>query len=435
MTSQERGSGPLVVLDDDPTGTQAVAGVPVLLDWDDGLVAETAAASPRSLHLLTNSRAYPPERARAIVRDAAAAAVRALGRPRLALRGDSTLRAHLLEEYLGLCEAVHDGRTPPLLLVPALPHAGRITVGGVHYLVRDGARIPLHETEYAADPAFAYSDARLLRWAEERSNGFFPAEAGREVHLGRLRVDGAGAVAETLLELHGAGTPAVCAPDAETLADLEMIARGLRLAEELGAEVAVRSAPTFVGVVAGNLARGRVDPPAAGAGLLVVCGSYVPSTTRQLAELTEAHPGSLVEVDVLALVSRGRDAEVARAAQAAGRRLERDRFAVLATPRERPAGTDNLASGERIANALAEVAGRVEPAPGVVLAKGGITSAVTARHGLRARRGTCLGPVVDGVALWRLERPGGDPVPYVVFPGNVGDERTLLEVCELIVRG
>jgi len=26
--------GPLIVLDDDPTGTQAVADVPVLLEWD-----------------------------------------------------------------------------------------------------------------------------------------------------------------------------------------------------------------------------------------------------------------------------------------------------------------------------------------------------------------------------------------------------------------
>ncbi len=33
-----------VVLDDDPTGTQAMSGVSIVLDWSDGAIA---AASPR----------------------------------------------------------------------------------------------------------------------------------------------------------------------------------------------------------------------------------------------------------------------------------------------------------------------------------------------------------------------------------------------------
>jgi uncharacterized protein YgbK (DUF1537 family) len=258
MTGQGGSSGPLVVLDDDPTGTQAMADVPVLLEWDRELVEETAAADPRAVHLLTNSRAFPPERARLLVRDAVAAAIAALERPELALRGDSTLRAHLLEEYLGLCEAAHGGRTPPLLLVPALPHAGRITIEGTHLLERDGRRTPLHETEYAADPNFRYSDARLLAWAEERSGGFFPAGDGREVELERLRAEGGSIVADALAELAATGAPAVCAPDAETIGDLEQIAAGLRLARDAGVEVVVRSAPAFVGVVSGALAKERV---------------------------------------------------------------------------------------------------------------------------------------------------------------------------------
>ena len=59
----------------------------------------------------------------------------------------------------------------PLLLVPALPASGRVTVGGVHMLERDGARVPLHETEYARDGALSYSSADLAAWADERSGG------------------------------------------------------------------------------------------------------------------------------------------------------------------------------------------------------------------------------------------------------------------------
>lgn len=413
MTPPEPGQ-PLIVLDDDPTGTQAVTDTPVLLEWDAELVAE-AANGARAVHLLTNARAFPPERAHAVTLDGARAAVDALGEPRLALRGDSTLRGHLLEEYLAVCDARFGGRRPPLLLVPALPHAGRITVRGVHLIERDGTRTPLHETEYARDGAFAYSDARLLRWADERTDGLLGAAAGREV--------APAGVAEAILELQGQA--AVVATDAETLDDLEAVAEGLRTAEREGAEVVVRSAPTFVGVLAGNLARGRAAPPTAEA-LLVVVGSYVPQTTRQLAALAARHPESVVEVDARALASESPQAEVERAAREARARLDSDGLAVLATPRQRPEGTATLEAGERIAAALARAAGAVG-AP-VVLAKGGITSAVTARVGLGARRATCRGPLVDGVALWELE----DGTPYVVFPGNVGGDGTLLEVVELL---
>src|SRR5205823_1204879 len=328
------------------------------------------------VHLLTNSRAYPPEQAYAIVRDAAEAAVQALGRPRIAMRGDSTLRAHLLEEYRAVVDAAFPGRTPPLLLVPALPHAGRITVGGVHLLERDGRRIPLHETEFAADPSFAYDDARLLQWAEDRSGGFFPAEAGRELHLRALRADGSEAVARALLELVESGSPAVCVPDAETLDDLALIAAGLQAVEAAGADVVVRSAPTFAGVLADNLASGRVPPPDAHGRLLVVCGSYVPMSTRQLAALVDAYVGSLVEVDAVALAGADPAAEVERAARGATRRLDADGLAVVATPRERPEATRSFEAGERIADGLARVIRAIDPPPGAVVSKGGITSAV-----------------------------------------------------------
>jgi uncharacterized protein YgbK (DUF1537 family) len=433
MTGLRDAAGPLVVLDDDPTGTQAVARVPVILACNPAVIAATAATSPTAIHLLTNSRAYPPEQARELVREAAAATIEVLARPRFALRGDSTLRAHLLEEYLALCDVAYAGRTPPLLLVPALPAAGRITAGGVHYLVRDGRRVPLHETEYARDAGFAYSDACLLQWAEDRSGGFFQRAGGREVDLERVRSGGPTVIADALLELADAGRAAVCVPDAESLDDLAVIAEGLGLAEAAGAEIVVRSAPTFVGVASGALATERARPPAPGTGVLVVCGSYVPSTTRQLEKLIDAYPRSLVEVDVVALASDGRKAEIDRAAGEAARLLALDGLAVVATRRERPQDLRDFASGQRVATGLAEVVGRIEPLPGVVLAKGGITSAVTAKHGLAAETGIVVGPLVDGVALWHLHLSRGEKMPFVVFPGNVGDERTLLEVVELVL--
>ena len=165
---------------------QTLAGIRVLLAWDDPGRIAGALAGRRSVHLVTNTRALEPDEARTTVAAAARAALGAVPGTRLVLRGDSTLRAHLLEEYLGLCDALDRGR-PPLLLVPALPSAGRVTREGVHLIERGGRVEPLHETEYAGDGVFAYSSARLLEWAEERSGGLFPASEGRELHLDELR--------------------------------------------------------------------------------------------------------------------------------------------------------------------------------------------------------------------------------------------------------
>ena len=261
----------VVALDDDPTGAQTLAGVRALLSWSPGRVA-SALAGRRAVHLLTNARALPADAARAVVSSAAAAAVTGAAGAHVLLRGDSTLRGHLREELLALREVADPEGAAPLLLVPALPSAGRVTVGGVHLLERDGVRTPLHETEYARDGAFAYGDARLLRWAEERTGGLLPAAHGRELHLRELRAGGAEGVAAAIADLCAAGRPAAFAPDAETAADLALLAEGYARAAAAGARALVRCAPALVGVLSGTTARGLVPAPSAEEGVLVVDG-------------------------------------------------------------------------------------------------------------------------------------------------------------------
>jgi uncharacterized protein YgbK (DUF1537 family) len=314
-----------------------------------------------------------------------------------------------------------------------LPDAGRVTVGGVQFLERDGRRTPLQETEYAADPAFAYGDARLRVWAEDRSHGYFRAADGIEVPLTALRGDGAQCVADALQELSESGVPSVCVVDAETNADLEIAAAGLSLARAKKIPVVARSAPAFAAIFAGSVAATQQPPPRADRGLLVVCGSWVPTTTAQLRLLVRAHPNALVEVDAVALASIAPDREILRAADAAQASLGKNGIAIVATPREFSPVARDLAAGERIARNLASIVAQIQPFPSVVLAKGGITSAVTARHGLGVRLAQVVGPIAGGVSLWHARATNGEIVPYIVFPGNVGDEESLLRVVDRIL--
>jgi uncharacterized protein YgbK (DUF1537 family) len=215
-------------------------------------------------------------------------------------------------------------------------------------------------------------------------------------------------------------------PDAETEADLRVIARGLRAAEEARIGVIVRCAPAFAAVLTGSGARAPAAAPRGDRGVLVVCGSFVPATTAQLEALARSRPGAAIAADARALAGEAWRDEADRLAGDARDRIDRLGLAVVATGRVREPALVDPDAQRRVATALAHVARRVRA--GVVVAKGGITAAVTARAGLDARVARVIGPILPGVALWRL----AEGTDYVVVPGNVGGPGLLADVVAAI---
>ena len=247
------------------------------------------------------------------------------------------------------------------------------------------------------------------------------------VPLERLRRSaGANDVAAAIAAAAALGRPAAVIPDAETDADLRTIARGLRAAEEARIEAIVRCAPAFAAVLTGSGARAPAAAPRGDHGVLVLCGSFVRASTVQLEALVQAYPGAAVAADVRALAGDAWSAEVDRLAEAARERIDRLGLAVVATGRVRDPTLADPDGQRRVATALAQVARRVRA--GVVVAKGGITAAVTARAGLDARVARVIGPILPGVALWRL----AEGTDYVVVPGNVGGPGLLADVVAAI---
>jgi uncharacterized protein YgbK (DUF1537 family) len=68
-----------------------------------------------------------------------------------------------------------------------------------------------------------------------------------------------------------------------------------------------------------------------------------------------------------------------------------------------------------------------------VVAKGGITSAVTLRAGFGVDAADVVGPVLPGVSLWHAEAREG-PLEYLVVPGNVGDDDLLVRLLDAVTR-
>jgi uncharacterized protein YgbK (DUF1537 family) len=433
----------LVVLDDDPTGTQSVADLPVLTRWASEDFRWALAQNAPAVYVLTNTRSLDPEEAgkrnREVVRNALAAADGApLG---FVSRSDSTLRGHFPLEPEVIADELAQAagvRTDGVVIVPAFPDAGRVTIGGTHYM-RDGTGglTPVAETEFAQDATFGFTKSRLAEYVEEKSGGRYPA---RDVIVLDLAVIRSGAVADVLADATG-GIPVVA--DIVTENDLRALALGLAEAERRGKSLLYRVGPPFVRGRIGQEVRAPLTAgeafaghaPDAGGGLVVI-GSHVGLTTRQFEVLLAGHPSArVVELRVDELLRDPTSLDPVVAEVVAGL-AEGD--VILHTSRKL-VRTDSAAESLRIARTVS--AGLVHAVrrtlarrrPRFVIAKGGITSSDVASEGLEIRHAVVRGPMLPGiVSLWE---PVGGPatgIPYVVFPGNVGDDRSLLDVVRVL---
>jgi uncharacterized protein YgbK (DUF1537 family) len=440
----------LVVLDDDPTGTQSVSDLPVLTRWepDDFRWALTHRIDGRTapaIYVLTNTRSLDPaetaERNRQVVRSALAAARETGTELGFVSRSDSTLRGHYPLEPDVLADTVREvtgERTDGVVIVPAFPDAGRVTIGGVHYMRENGGLVPVAETEFARDATFGFRSSALAEYVQEKSAGRFPAESVVVLDLGIIRGGAAGIAAAVSAAENS--TPIVA--DAVTENDLRALALGLAEAEAQGVRLLYRVGPPFVRARIGQEERAPLTAedafsgtdPAPGGGLIVV-GSHVGLTTRQLGVLVAEHRGArVVELDVERLLGEGAGSgHVTQTVETVVDALAHGDV-VLHTSRllvktEDPA--ESLRIARTVSAAVVDVVRRTLSArpPRFVIAKGGITSSDVAASGLEIRHGVVRGPMLPGiVSLWQPVDGPAKGIPYIVFAGNVGDDRSLLDV-------
>jgi uncharacterized protein YgbK (DUF1537 family) len=173
----------------------------------------------------------------------------------------------------------------------------------------------------------------------------------------------------------------------------------------------------------------------AGHGLVVV-GSHVGQTSRQVAALQARGKVTPVELDVPALLA-GTDVTALAARRVAAALAGSD--VLLYTSRTVVPGRDrgdSLAIARTVSAALSRVvSGALAADPAWVVAKGGITSHDVAVRGLGIRRADVAGQLFPGViSVFRPldAAPAVIGKPYVVFAGNVGDEGTLAEVVAIL---
>ena len=149
----------IIVLDDDPTGSQTVHSCLLLTQWDVETLRIGLADASRIVFVLTNTRSLTPIEATNVTREVCrnlkvAIAAENIQDFMIVSRSDSTLRGHYPIETDAIAEEL--GGFDAHFLVPAFFEGGRFTKSSVHYLVVNGVPTPVHETEFAKDSVFGY---------------------------------------------------------------------------------------------------------------------------------------------------------------------------------------------------------------------------------------------------------------------------------------
>ena len=433
----------IVVLDDDPTGTQTVFDLPVLTEWSvAALKAEFVKKQYPAFYILTNSRSMPEAEARALnseIGQNLMEAATATGQPfTLVSRSDSTLRGHFPSEVDALLEATGQD-VDAWLIIPFFLEGGRYTIGDVHYVAEGDDLIPAAMTPFAQDKAFGYNHSNLREWVEEKSNGRFSSSSITSITLAEIRTGGPKAVTEKLRNMP---KDTVCVVNAVSYQDLELFVTGLLDAERLGKTYVYRTAASFVRVRAGLPERPLLtaselfsaDQDEKQGGLIVV-GSYVPKTTAQINCLLQSGKVTAVEIDVNKLLANRSQMEtITEIVTQAENCLQNGEDVVIYTSRKLVSGdtADNsLAIGNRISDSLIQIVHGIKTRPRYLIAKGGITSSDVATKGLGIRRAIVLGQLLPGIPVWQAGPDSRYPdIPYIVFPGNVGGDDALLEAVE-----
>ncbi len=424
----------IVILDDDVMGTQSVHDIAVLMDWSvDSLRAELEADS-RAFFVVTNARTMPEAQAQAvnsfITSNLCEAAQRASVDFSIVSRLDSTLRGHFPAEM----QAIESGlpRKPNgWIVAPLFLEGGRYTINDIQYVADDELLIPVGDTEFARDPAFAFTSSTLQGWVEEKTAGETPADSVASVSIEDLRLGGPERVAAILSTLPNSG---ICVVNGASNRDMEVFVQGILLAESPGRRFLFRAAASFIKALLGQSDRHLLTPAEMdmdGSGrILVVVGSHVPRTTQQLNHLLANIKAIGIEANVAGMLADGtRQAEIDRAACAAEDAIRSGSNAVLYTSRELVEGRSadhSLAIGHQVSHAMSEVVAGVRVRPRCVIIKGGATSYAVATKALNVQRAWSPGQAAPGVPAWILGDETLHPgMPCIIFPGNVGDEDAL----------
>lgn len=439
----------IVVLDDDPTGVQTVHDISVYTSWDKDSIRAGFDEENSLFYVLTNSRGFTAEQTTKAHHEIAAVVdevAKETGKEYIFIsRSDSTLRGHypletelLKADYEKNTGKVIDGE----ILCPFFKEGGRFTIENVHYVKYGDELVPANETEFAKDKTFGYTAATMPEYVEEKTKGAYKKEDVTCISLEDIHNMEIDKIEEQLLAVHDFNKIIVNAVD---YVDVKVFCVALYRAMRKGKVYMMRTAAAIVKVMGGVtsqplLTREQMMVKETENGGIIVVGSHTEKTTRQVEALKELKEIEFIELDAtLVKDDAAFEAEVQRCLEEEEACIKSGRTVCCYTTRalitaDTGDKEDELRLSVKISDAVQSLVGRLSVTPAFVIAKGGITSSDVGTKALAVKRANVLGQIRPGIPVWQTGDESRFPLtPYVIFPGNVGDDETLREAVEILI--
>jgi uncharacterized protein YgbK (DUF1537 family) len=430
----------IIVLDDDPTGSQTVHSCLLLMSWDIETLKLGLEDDIPIMFILSNTRAMSPEQAAVTTKQVCQnlkIAIAALNIQDFLVvsRSDSTLRGHYPVETDVIAQEL--GGFDAHFLTPAFFEGGRITIDSIHYLLIDGVKTPVAATEFARDSVFGYSHSYLPDYVAEKTQGRIPADQVVRFLLSDIRTGQihGGQIHERLLQLTGNQCVVV---DGETQEDFDLLAEEILKTTATGKRFLFRSAASLLTSLA-QLGKQPIAPedmaeykPTQKPGVILV-GSHVRKTSQQLSKLLAEAAVTGIEVDVVRLRDRPQQRAIIlqETLESVHRVFEQGQTPVVYTSRQELNFSNiqqRLEFGVVVSALLMDIVKGLPNQIGFLISKGGITSNDVLSVGLNLTAARLLGQILPGCSVIRTDttHPQFPNLPVVLFPGNVGNEDSLV---------
>ncbi|WP_269609024.1 four-carbon acid sugar kinase family protein [Prochlorococcus marinus] len=444
----------IIIFDDDPTGSQTVYGCPLLLNWDEKTLEQAFTKSSSLIFILANTRSLSSVLAVKKTREICSSIKKFFLRQGYSKddyfyisRGDSTLRGHGVLEPEILAEEL--GPFHATFHIPAFFEGGRTTENGIHYL--NG--IPVHTTDFGHDNIFGFSTSDLAKWIEEKSFGKIQAENILHVEIKQLDMafnneDGFKSLLSFLSKLENNISVVV---DAKLPHHLETFARAIKVVSK-EKRFLFRTAASFINSLSGlppnpqNTAdlvslKSKNNDFKDKSGLIMV-GSYVKLATDQLEVLLKDNSCEGLEIPVSKLADIFTLGDWQQAIldledillSKIDDILNIKKVPVLYTSREEmkfSSDSKRMNFGLELAEFMAILVGKITNKLGYIISKGGITTQLLLQKGLNYNQVDLKGQILPGLSIVTSKSNQYD-LPVVTFPGNLGNEKTLLESFRLM---
>ncbi len=426
----------IVVLDDDPTGTQTLYNVPVITQWTENAIENEIKHSPL-FFILTNSRSLQSNEANELGKllGERLKTMAAKHHKKLIVisRSDSTLRGHYPSEVdalakgLGLHSAKH-------MLIPAFFEGGRYTFNDIHYVREGDTFTPAGETPFANDSTFGYKNSNLKDWIQEKTNSQVPSKMVYSFGLDSIRNNDSSQLSNALGSNHKCYIA-----NATTYGDLGNIALACLKSNP---PLIYRTAASFVNAIAGIppkelLSKKAIQNNNNTNGGLVVIGSYVPKTTAQLNHITKKLDAEFFELNVTQLLEDSTSTnKLLEISKNIDKQIKNGKTVVVYTGRQVITGKtkqESLKIVNRVSGFLISIVKNLQIEPRFIIAKGGITSSDIAVKALNITRAKVVGQIIKGLPVWKLGNEAKFPnMHYIIFPGNVGGDDALYNLINKI---